>query len=170
MDEMYVNNIFSMVIYDDSNEQYTETWFGDITQTFDYMYNYLNLTHDFDATKQRAYIYNPLALLDWRNQKPLAGKDYMIREKNDLKRNKILMMRGRDASVGDVILYRAGKQVVSADSPILKPQNDQGYYSNHLVGGNKYDKFMRDPESVADWKHGAGCWFFNKAKYEGIST
>ena len=78
--------------------------------------------------------------------------------------NKIVRLRLQDLQVGDVILIRHVSTELTADHRMLSLPPGQGYYTYDLVGGKRYEQFLRAPESVARWT--GRCWHWNKSNKE----
>ena len=71
--------------------------------------------------------------------------------------NKIIRLRREDLQVGDVIIFQHESIELDADHRLLQPaRHSQGYYRYDLVGGQRYQQFLKCPEAVATWN--GRCW------------
>ena len=62
--------------------------------------------------------------------------------------NKILLCKTDDLEIGDVILRQNGDRETVTEGHRLLGRTTQGYYSNRVVGGKKYDAFMQGVGNV----------------------
>ena len=129
------------------------------------LYEYINRNHTIDSKTH--YVSHLLPFIfDDSDAEPVEGVHYAIKRRGQPVRKPILMARSCDLEAGDIIIMGHKVVTLTPDMPILRNTGAQGYYVNRIVGGAKYDAFCKDHDSVADWKRGAGQWFFNKRKFE----
>lgn len=132
-----------------------------------YIHEWLIWYADFDPKTQRAYVYNPGAILT--SHQAVKGEDYRIVDIDKPRRNDTLKCSLKQLAPGDVILSWRKRQtgdvdrdasvtVVTGNETWLSWDMDQGYFRFNIIDGDKWKAFKRDPEAVAVWKPMANCW------------